>query len=86
MAVSSSDEDMRRRLEGLDVDVVKGVAPDNQNPKPSKPHPSSKKSMPQSVSIMTNYVCVYSPRRKSAPPLYMLPRVYNRERGLGIYS
>ena len=68
MAVSSSDEEMRRRLEGLDVDAVKGVAPDNQNPKPSQPRSSSKKSMPQSVS--TNYVCVYSPRRKSAPPPY----------------
>ena len=44
VAVSSSDEEMRRRLEGLDVDTVKGGAPDNQRTF------TSKKTMPQSVS------------------------------------
>ena len=50
---SSSDEEMRRRLKGLDVDLIKEDAPANQRQQLPQRTSSSKKSVPVSVSTTT---------------------------------
>ena len=49
--VSSSDEEMRKRLEVLDVDIGREGAPDNQKHMQPRLSTSSKKFVPVSVSI-----------------------------------